>query len=154
MLILCAWCRRDGEPGYLGEREPLDNPETTHSICAAHQDQLLESLPSRSFPDARLLIVVDRENIELYAQLQRVFLGLPGVQVLLDRRGSDRRSGSPLEWSGGRRRNTRRIRKGVISPLGGFTIVRFTPNAKPGAITGQLAPASAISASESAHRDP
>jgi len=154
VLILCAWCCRDGEPGYLGEREPLDNPETTHSICAAHKNQLLESLPSPSFPYAKLLIVVDRENIELYAQLERVFLGLPGVKVLLDRRGSDGRSGPPLEWGEGRRRNTRRIRKGVISPLGGFTIVRFTPKAKPGAIRGQLTPVSAVSASESAHREP
>ena len=127
MLIVCAWCLQDGEPGYLGEREPLDNPETTHSICAAHKNQLLESLPSRSFPYANLLIVVDRENNELYAQLERVFLGLPGVKVLLDRRGSDRRSGPPLAWRGGRRQNTRRIRKSVISPLGDFTIVRFTP---------------------------
>lgn len=145
MLILCAWCRRDGEPGYLGEREPLDNPEPTHSICAAHQNQLLESLPSRSFPQAELLIVVDRENIELYAQLEQVFLGVPGVKVLLDRRGSDRRSGPPLEWGGGRRRITRRIRKGVTSPLGGFTIVRFTPRM-------QLKLAPAISAQGSGHR--
>jgi hypothetical protein len=76
-----------------------------------------------------MLVVVDRENIELYVQLERVFLGVPGLKVLLDRRKSDRRSGPPLDGGGGRRRSTRRIRKGVISPLGGFTIVRFTPKA-------------------------
>lgn len=54
MRILCAWCCRDGQPGYLGEREPLDNPEPTHGVCARHLVQLLESLPSRSFPDANI----------------------------------------------------------------------------------------------------
>src|SRR5215831_14733891 len=93
MLILCAWCCRDGESGYLGEREPLDNPETTHGVCPSHKNQLLESLPSRSFPDTEVLIVVRRENIALYGQLEQVFAALPGVKVLLDRRGSDRRVG-------------------------------------------------------------
>jgi len=127
MLILCAWCCRDGEPGYLGEREPLDNPETTHGVCASHKNQLLESLPSRSFPGAEVLIIVRRENIALYGQLERVFAALPGVKVLLDRRGPERRVGPCPESMGGRRRKSRRVREGVISPLGGFTIVRFTP---------------------------
>jgi hypothetical protein len=50
MKILCAWCCREGQPGYLGELEPLENPQATHGICAQHKIQLLESLPSRSFP--------------------------------------------------------------------------------------------------------
>ena len=44
MKILCAWCCGEGLPGYMGEREPLDNPESTHGICAHHNALLLESL--------------------------------------------------------------------------------------------------------------
>ena len=131
MVVLCAWCRRNGEPGYLGEREPLDNPEPTHGVCNPHKTQLLESLPSRSFPDAELLIIVQRENIALYWQLERVFAALSRVKVVLDRRGPERRAVPCPESHEGRRTNNRRIREGVISPLGGFTIVRFTPKVRP-----------------------
>jgi len=128
MVVLCAWCRRDGESGYLGELEPLDNPGPTHGVCTPHKIQLLESLPSRSFPDAEQLIVVRRENIALYWQLERVFAGLSRVKVILDRRGPERRAlPCPDFHKDRRRRNDRRIREGVNSPLGGFTIVRFTP---------------------------
>jgi hypothetical protein len=131
MLVLCAWCRRNGEPGYLGEREPLDNPEPTHGVCTPHKIQLLESLPSRSFPEAELLIVVRRENIALYWQLERVFAALSRVKVLLDRRGPERRAVPCSDSHEPRRMSRRRIREGTISPLGGFTIVRFTPKAPP-----------------------
>jgi len=54
MHLLCAWCREEGKPGYLGMVEPLDNPVLTHGLCANHKEQLLESRPSRSFPDAEV----------------------------------------------------------------------------------------------------
>ena len=44
MTILCAWCCQEGQPGYLGEREPLDNPEPTHGVCPYHTAQVLEAL--------------------------------------------------------------------------------------------------------------
>lgn len=47
MKILCAWCCGEGQPGYMGEREPLDNPEPTHGICAHHHTLVLESLRHR-----------------------------------------------------------------------------------------------------------
>jgi hypothetical protein len=131
MVVLCAWCCRNGEPGYLGEREPLDNPAATHGVCPSHKNQLLESLPSRSFPEAEVLIIVRRENIALYGQLERVFAALSRVKVVLDRRGPERRAVPCPESHEGRRRINRRIREGVISPLGGFTIVRFTPKVRP-----------------------
>ena len=139
MRVLCAWCCRDGKPGYLGEREPLTNPEPTHGVCARHKTQLLQSLPSRSFPDADLLIVVRRDNIELYEKFKRVFATVSRVKVILDRRVADRRvavgQGSApgeaaLAGEGAyerRRARRRRIRESAISALGGFTIVRFTP---------------------------
>jgi hypothetical protein len=44
MKILCAWCCHEGLPGYMGEREPLDDPQPTHGICALHQAQILPGL--------------------------------------------------------------------------------------------------------------
>jgi len=44
MTILCAWCCHEGQPGYMGEREPLDNPAPTHGVCSYHKAQVLESL--------------------------------------------------------------------------------------------------------------
>ena len=127
MKILCAWCHRDGKPAYLGEREPLENPGPTHGVCASHKEQFLESLPSRSFPDAELLIVVHRNYIALYEHFQRWFVGVPGVKVLVDRRATDRRSATCPVTDERRRVRTRRIRRGTISPHGNYTVVRFTP---------------------------
>jgi hypothetical protein len=129
MKILCAWCCREGRPAYLGEREPLDNPATTHGVCADHKAQLLESLPSRSFPDTQVLIVVHRSNMALYERLKLSLAAMSHVDVIVDRRRVDRRT-APGRISGERRHvRTRRIREGTISPLGDFTIVRFTPKA-------------------------
>jgi hypothetical protein len=46
MRIFCAWCCRDGELGYMGESEPLDNPAPTHGICERHLAQVIESVDS------------------------------------------------------------------------------------------------------------
>ena len=127
MHLLCAWCRQEGKPGYLGMLEPLENPELTHGICAEHKERLLECTPSRSFPDAELLIVVHRNNITLYEHLQRWVADAPAVKVLLDRRATDRRSATRPLADERRRGRTRRIRQGTISPQGGYTVVRFTP---------------------------
>jgi hypothetical protein len=127
MRILCAWCCREGQPGYLGEREPFDNPEPTHGICERHKAELLESLPSQSFPGAELLIVVRRGNPELYEHLERMLAGLGCVTVIVDRRVSDRRA-TPLQKRGERRwLSTRRLREAAKSPGGDLTFVRFTP---------------------------
>src|SRR2546425_12113282 len=91
MKVICSLCEREGKPGYLGEREPLDNPAVTHGLCSPHTEQLLESIPSRSFPDAELLIVVRPNDTELYEYLQRSFAGVHHVKVIVERRGGDRR---------------------------------------------------------------
>jgi len=44
MTILCAWCCHEGQPGYMGECEPLDNPAPTHGVCPYHKAQILEAL--------------------------------------------------------------------------------------------------------------
>ena len=127
MHLLCAWCRREGKPGYLGMREPLENPAPTHGVCGIHKERLLESLPSRSFPDAELLIVV-RRNGTLYERLRGSFAGVRRVKVIVERRVGDRRSmRRPVTEERRHVRTRRRIRRGTTSPHGGFTIVRFTP---------------------------
>jgi hypothetical protein len=42
MKVVCAASQSEGKPGYLGEREPYDNPATTHGLCARHKQQALE----------------------------------------------------------------------------------------------------------------
>ena len=129
MRVLCAWCCREGQPGYLGEREPLDNSDATHGICDRHRAEILESLPSQSFPDAELLIVVRRGNLALYEDLVRMLAGLARVAVVVDRRVADRRA-APA--SGPRERrwlSTRRLREVAGPSSGDLTLVRFTPAA-------------------------
>jgi hypothetical protein len=108
-------------------REPLENPALTHGVCAGHKEQLLESIPSRSFPEAELLIVVPQNYIALYEHLQGWVVGAPNVKVLVDRRATDRRSATCPVTDERRRWKTRRVRRGRISPRGSYTVVRFTP---------------------------
>ena len=62
MKVVCAWCERDGKPGYLGDREPLESSVTTHGICPTHSEQVLEDLPARSYPDVEVVVVVRPNN--------------------------------------------------------------------------------------------
>ena len=131
MKVVCASCEREGKPGYLGEREPYDNPATTHGLCARHKEQALEGLPSRSFPDAEMLIVVRPNDTTLYEHLQRNLAGVEGVKVILNRRQADRRrEQSPPMMADERRRRDKRIRRGETVGLG-YTVVRFKPNPPP-----------------------
>jgi hypothetical protein len=77
MKVVCASCEREGKPSYLGEREPYDNP-STRGICSRHKEQALEALPSLSFPDAEMLIVVRPHDTALYEYLLQRFAGVPG----------------------------------------------------------------------------
>jgi hypothetical protein len=127
MRVLCAWCNREGQPGYLGEREPLDNPAPTHGICERHKAEFLLSLPSRSFPRIELLIVVHRDHADLFEPFSRFFAGVPSAKVILDRRVAERRAGRSRGPRERRSVKRRRVREGTVSPFGDFTIVRFTP---------------------------
>jgi peptidoglycan/LPS O-acetylase OafA/YrhL len=80
---------------------------------------------SRSFPDAALVIVVRRNDTALYEDLEWSFAGVPSVKVIVDRRTDDRRSAQDPISDDRRRVSTRRIRQGRT--LGGYTVVRFTP---------------------------
>jgi len=125
MKVVCAWCLQEGKPGDLGEREPLEDGALTHSICVGHRDQLLEDLPSRSFPDVAVLIVVRPNDTALFESLQGLFTGVSDMKVIADRRTDDRRSAQNPVSDDRRRVSTRRLRQGRT--VGGCTIVRFTP---------------------------
>ena len=117
MKVVCAACEREGKPSYLGEREPYDNSAATHGMCSRHKELALEALPSRSFPDAEMLIIVRPNDTDLYEYLLRRFVGVHGVRVILERRQPQRPADEP-------QRKERRIRQGTVSALG-YTVVRF-----------------------------
>ncbi|HEY3245344.1 MAG TPA: hypothetical protein VGM03_18540 [Phycisphaerae bacterium] len=123
MRVICASCRVEGRSGDLGEKAPFDDPTETHGYCARHAAQLLASLPSLSFPDVEMLLVVRRHDPILFEYLQRRLVGVRGVKVILERRQGDRRREArpPVK---DRRRLQRRLRHGQMSSLG-YTSVRF-----------------------------
>lgn len=123
MKAYCAWCREEGRAGNLGEREPYEDPRETHGVCDRHQQELLATLPSTSFPGIQLLVIVAAREPSLYTYLQGRLASVSGVGVMMERRRSDRRqqAGDP---SCERRRRDRRVRRGQTSTLG-YTLVRF-----------------------------
>jgi len=123
MKITCAWCQREGQPASLGERAPLDDPAETHGICRRHTLELLNRLPSRSFPGVRLLLVVSSRESGLYEQLLRELAGVSGVRVMLERRQGERRL-EPQSVPDEQRRVERRLRQREVSALG-YTVIRF-----------------------------
>src|SRR5205809_7878103 len=74
-----------------------------------------ESPPSRSFPDARVLIVVPETDTTLYEHLQRRFAGVRYVQVIRQRRAADRRP-EPCPVTDDLRHQTTPIRGAKASP--------------------------------------
>jgi hypothetical protein len=136
MQVICAWCRDEGKRGYLGEREPFDNPAPTHGVCLRHREQFLESLPSTSFPDVEMLIVVRSNDTALYEYLLRRFAGVRGVKVILERRQADQgRAKRPVADE--RRHQERRIRQGKTFALG-YTVIRFKRHPPPGRGTDRV----------------
>jgi len=123
MKITCAWCQREGQPASLGERAPLDDAAETHGICRRHTLELLDRLPSRSFPGVRLLLVVSPSESALYEHLQQELAGVSGVKVMLERRRGERRL-APQSVPDEQRRVERRLRQGEVSALG-YTVIRF-----------------------------
>lgn len=125
MRVVCAWCKQEGRDVALGTREPVDDTTETHGICARHSEEMLEQLPSVTFPGIRVLFVVRRTEIDLYHYLARSLEGLPDVAAILDRRRGERRK-RPAGVAIERRRANRRVRKAEFSGLG-YLVVRFGP---------------------------
>ena len=123
MRVVCAWCRQEGRPGFIGERAPLDDPAETHGICSRHSTRVLEHVPSSAFPGVRLLIIVSPADGELFDYLERSFATIPYVRIIRDRRRGDRRV-TPDPVPRERRERERRVRVPEFSPLG-YQFVRF-----------------------------
>jgi len=132
MKLICAWCRAEGRPGLLGEKPPLDDPAETHGICPRHRAELIESLPSASFPGVDLLIVVRPLEGSLFQYLDRRWSSVRGVQVIVDRRRAERRRGREPVSTERRRRPDARIRPPTFTPPG-YQMIRFNrPQRLPG----------------------
>jgi len=123
MKVICAWCQREGRSGFLREREPLDDPSETHGICLRHQQQVAATLPSQSFPEVQLLIIVTPDEPGLYEYLTKTVGALKGVRVIVDRRQAERRRDTDTP-ARDRRRGDRRLPDREVRLLG-CTIVRF-----------------------------
>ncbi|HXG04792.1 MAG TPA: hypothetical protein VNO23_15425 [Candidatus Binatia bacterium] len=126
MKAFCAWCRREGLVGFLGDREPLDDPGETHGICPRHHAELIAELqegPVATVVRTRTLIVVHPRERSLYEYLRRRWASVPDVEVLVDRRRGERRCDrQPVPVD--RRRSDRRRRRLDMSALG-YAIVRL-----------------------------
>jgi hypothetical protein len=123
LRAFCAWCQREGGPAFLGEREPLDDDSETHGVCRRHLQNILAALPSQSFPEITYLVVVKPGEPALFDYLERAFLGVRGVKVILDRRQGERRE-RHRQAVQDRRRTDRRQPRGTSHALG-YTTVRF-----------------------------
>ena len=123
MQVICAWCQLEGRSGVLGQREPLEDPSETHGICERHQQAVLATLPSRSCPSLERLYIVSARDPALYEHMVRLFQGVAGVAVIVDRRQSERRRVS-MPTTIEHRREERRVRHPERSSLG-YSVVRF-----------------------------
>jgi hypothetical protein len=127
MRAICAWCRAEGSPADLGEREPLEDTNETHGLCQRHLTHFLAAARSRPSAGLRLLIVVKRSEKSLYEYLTRGMAGVEGVHVMADRRHGERRR-EVRSVSGERRQADRRQSRGAVHSMG-CTFVRFPAGA-------------------------
>jgi hypothetical protein len=121
--VICAWCRAEGSPADLGERDPLEDPAETHGLCQRHLTKLMAAARSRLSAGLRFLIVVTRSDQSLHEYLTRAMAGVEGVHVMADRRHAERRR-KPRLVCGERREADRRQPRGVVHSIG-CIFVRF-----------------------------
>ncbi len=48
MIVVCAWCARQGLPSFLKETEPFADTEVSHSICPRHHAALRAELRAQA----------------------------------------------------------------------------------------------------------
>ena len=92
-------------------------------MCRRHLQGILAALPSASFPDVTYLFVIKPGETALYDYLERAFLGIRGVKIIMDRRQGERRE-VHRRAAHDRRRTDRRQPRGTSHALG-YTTVRF-----------------------------
>jgi len=81
------------------------------------------ALPASSLPDVDFLIVVSSKEPDLHDHLRRIFAGVRGVKVIMERRRGERRR-QKQDVAVERRERDRRLHRGNLSALG-YTAVRF-----------------------------
>jgi hypothetical protein len=37
MRVVCAWCLKEGRPALVNEKEPFEDADETHGVCALHK---------------------------------------------------------------------------------------------------------------------
>jgi len=122
----CSWCRVEGVPDYLGEREPLENPGDTYGVCPRHMVQVLTAPRAKHAASGpQLIVVVEAQDRSLYDYLTRGLATVEGVQVILERRQGERRA-SPRPVNVERRQGDRRQPRQVVQFMG-CTFVRLGP---------------------------
>jgi hypothetical protein len=50
MIVICAWCEKEGIPSLLSVWPPIDDGRVSHGICKTHVASYLEALSSRPLP--------------------------------------------------------------------------------------------------------
>ena len=132
MKAHCSWCRAEGVPDDLGEREPLENTGDTYGVCPRHMAEVLTAPRTRLVPsEPQLIVVVAGHDRGLFEYLTRGLATVEGVQVILDRRQGERRM-SPRPVSVERRQGDRRQPRQVVHFMG-CTFVRASAPSHTGA---------------------
>jgi len=101
----------------------MDNPGETFGVCPRHMVEVLTAPRSRPSTSVQLLIVVALGDLSLYEYLSRRLATIEGVQVLLERRQSERR-GERRPVSLERRQAERRQQRSAAQFMG-CTFVRI-----------------------------
>lgn len=55
MIVLCAWCLKEGAPALIGEKEPREDRSPTHGLCHYHL-ALTKAEIARYFAPVRRLV--------------------------------------------------------------------------------------------------
>jgi hypothetical protein len=56
MKVICSWCEAEGKPVIVREKEPFDDPDETHGVCAEHKAKLgtgSDSSPALERPESQ-----------------------------------------------------------------------------------------------------
>lgn len=50
MIVICAWCEKEGIPSLLSVWPPADDGRVSHGMCKTHVASYLESVSSSDLP--------------------------------------------------------------------------------------------------------
>lgn len=96
MRIVCSWCEREGRADpVIRVVEPVEDVRVSHGMCNEHAlGMLLASRYADSeagVPRRRLRVIVRSDRPDLRAWLTQALAAIDDVQIVVDRRLSERR---------------------------------------------------------------